>query len=164
MRFHTTWKYFNDCFCTKGNLCTYSKKFLWYSLINCLRNVIKDGFGTNWTLSLTPTPQNLLIRWHLHILIYYEIVLSLVDAGHPTKCLGPWKVIPSGNGFCEFEFASLEDMHRVLEVNWLLEFESCGFKSFCLDIKILLKLTKAQCEDIWSTFFLLLGKLVFSQL
>jgi len=26
------------------------------------------------------------------------------------KALGPWKAIPLGKGFYEFEFASLEDM------------------------------------------------------
>jgi len=32
------------------------------------------------------------------------------------KALGPWKVIPLGKGFYEFEFSSLEDMRWVLRV------------------------------------------------
>jgi len=35
------------------------------------------------------------------------------------KILGPWKVIPLGNGFYEFEFASLEDMRWILEMGSL---------------------------------------------
>jgi len=41
------------------------------------------------------------------------------------KVIGPWKAIPLGKGFYEFEFSSLEDMRWVLEVgSWKL---SSGF-------------------------------------
>jgi len=43
-------------------------------------------------------------KTHLH----GQIILSKGDK--PLRHLGPWKTIPLGKGFYEFEFVSLKDM------------------------------------------------------
>jgi len=67
-------------------------------------------------------------KTHLHD----RIILSKGDKPHTHfdltkklqltwKAIGPWKTIPLGKGFYEFEFSSLEDMWFVLGVgSWQL--------------------------------------------
>jgi len=47
--------------------------------------MVINNYVRKWTLSLTQSHKNGLVRWGLHLLIYYNLTLSLVDMGLQQK-------------------------------------------------------------------------------